>query len=132
MVFGPKFQAFRLVLYITIIVTIIVILIDPDGSRTRALEQNSVSGSPWIARWFALVVLFLLYFTCISGRGHLAWILLVFTVIITAFVVISFNFIIPQVNSAQNPVVDLETQLLFDCDGYGDTSARKFVTPIYY
>ena len=138
MVFTPNFQAFRIVLYITIVVTIIVILIDPTGVRTRTLEQNSVSGSPWLGRWFSLAVLFLLYFTCIVGRGHLAWVTFVFIVIITAFIVIAFDFIIPQVKAAQNPVSTLETQLLLDCDGdYGDSSdyepsARKYVTPIYY
>lgn len=143
MVFGPKFHAFRIVLYITIIVTIIVILIDPSGVRTRALEQNTVSGSPWLGRWFSLAVLFLLYFICIAGQGHLAWVTFVFVVLITAIIVLSFNFIIPQINKAKNPEFSLETEILLNLDGDGCysgnfatstnfSSPRKFVTPIYY
>ena len=138
MVFGPKFKAFRIVLLITIVVTIIVILIDPSGTRTRAIEQGSSGGSPWIGRWFSLAVLFLLYFICLTGRGHLAWITFVFVVLITAYIVICFNFIIPQINAAQNPTATLESQLLLDCDGDADIDAddfvpaRKFVVPVYY
>lgn len=143
MVFGPKFHAFRIVLYITILITIIVILIDPSGVRTRALEQNAVSGSPWLGRWFSLAILFLLYFICIAGRGHLAWVTFVFIVLITAVIVLSFNFIIPQINKAENTEFYLETQILLNFDGdscdseyFSDAASfaapRKFVTPIYY
>jgi amino acid transporter len=108
MVFGPHFQAFRIVLYITIVITIIVILIDPIGVKTRAIEQTETGTSPWIARWFSLAVLGLLYFICATGRGHLAWVVFVLIVLMSAFITIFFQFILPMIDKTKAEQEDID------------------------
>jgi len=70
---ASNLQAFRYVFIISVVVTIILVIIDPLGDRIQGSSQGL---APWTSRWFIIALLFLLFILGLFKRGRLAWLVL--------------------------------------------------------
>ena len=71
---ASNLQAFRYIFLISVVVTIILVIIDPVGDRIKGASQGL---APWTSKWFLLALLFLLFILGLLKRGRLAWLVLV-------------------------------------------------------
>jgi len=79
---GNHFQAFRYVSYITIIITIVLVIIDPFSTKL----SPGTNTSPWLSKWYSIALLGLLFFIGACGRGRIAWATLVAFIMIAGFI----------------------------------------------
>lgn len=77
-IYSHHLSAFRFVFYLTIVLTILLVIIDPLGGR---LAQQETGLEPWTSKWFIVALIGFLFLLGICGRGRVAWIFLVIFVI---------------------------------------------------